>query len=101
MAVCTGLVTLIVPGAGFFYAGLARRKSALSLLWLSLMSMAVVSVQWFVWGYSLVFSRSAGPFIGNVENAGFRRLLAGPSVDSAHVPDLLFAVFHGVFACVT
>ena len=35
----------MIPGVGFFYSGLARRKSALSLIWLSLMSIAIVSFQ--------------------------------------------------------
>lgn len=41
----TALVWLMIPGIGFFYSGLARRKSALSLIWLSLMSVSVVSFQ--------------------------------------------------------
>ena len=41
----TALVWLMIPGVGFFYSGLARRKSALSLIWLSLMSVAIVSFQ--------------------------------------------------------
>jgi len=41
----TALVWLMIPGVGFFYSGLARRKSALSLIWLSLMSIAIVSFQ--------------------------------------------------------
>jgi len=41
----TALVWLMIPGVGFFYSGLARRKSALSLIWLSLMSISVVSFQ--------------------------------------------------------
>ncbi|KAK7528875.1 ammonium transporter AmtB-like domain-containing protein [Phyllosticta citriasiana] len=56
----TALVLLMIPGVGFFYSGLARRKSALSLIWLSIMATAVVSFQWFFWGYSLAFSHSAG-----------------------------------------
>jgi ammonium transporter, Amt family len=41
----TALVWLMIPGVGFFYSGLARRKSALSLIWLTLMSVAIVSFQ--------------------------------------------------------
>lgn len=43
--VSTALVLLMIPGVGFFYSGLARRKSALSLIWLSMMATAVVSFQ--------------------------------------------------------
>lgn len=41
----TALVWLMIPGVGFFYSGLARRKSALSLIFLSLMSVSIVSFQ--------------------------------------------------------
>ena len=97
----TALVLLMIPGVGFFYSGLTRRKSALSLLWLSVMSAAVTSFQWFFWGYSLAFSHSAGPFIGNLENLGLMGVLGAPSVGSSKVSDLLFAVYQGMFACVT
>ncbi|KAL3449571.1 ammonium transporter AmtB-like domain-containing protein [Aspergillus insuetus] len=97
----TALVLLMIPGVGFFYSGLARRKSALSLIWLSLMSIGVVSFQWFFWGYSLAFSHSAGKYIGNLDNFGFKGVLAAPSVGSSKVPDLLFAVFQGMFAAIT
>ncbi|KAL1303876.1 hypothetical protein AAFC00_000330 [Neodothiora populina] len=97
----TALVLLMIPGVGLFYSGLVRRKSALSLLWLSLKATAVVSFQWFFWGYSLAFSHSAGKYIGNLDNIGFRNVLAQPSVGSARVPDLLYAVYQGMFASIT
>ncbi|KAL4766236.1 ammonium permease MEP2 [Aspergillus foveolatus] len=97
----TALVLLMIPGVGFFYSGLARRKSALSLIWLSLMSIGVVSFQWFFWGYSLAFSHTAGKYIGNLDNFGFKGVLGAPSVGSTKVPDLLFAVFQGMFASIT
>ncbi|KAF2842393.1 ammonium transporter [Patellaria atrata CBS 101060] len=101
MITATALVLLMIPGVGFFYSGLARRKSALSLIWLSVMATAVVSFQWFFWGYSLTFSHHAGKYIGNLENIGFRNVLAAPSVGSSKIPDLLFAVYQGMFACIT
>jgi Amt family ammonium transporter len=52
------LVLLIIPGMGLFYSGLAHRKSALSLVWLSCKSIGVVSFQWFFWSHSLIFSRT-------------------------------------------
>ena len=97
----SALVLLMIPGVGFFYSGLARRKSALSLIWLSLMSAAVISFEWFFWGYSLAFSHTAGKFLGNLDNIGFRNVLAQPSVGSAHVPDELFAIYQCMFAAIT
>ncbi|KAF2093089.1 ammonium transporter 1 [Rhizodiscina lignyota] len=101
MITSTALVLLMIPGVGFFYSGLARRKSALSLLWLSVMATAVISFQWFFWGYSLTFSHKAGKFIGALDNFGFMNVLAQPSVGSPRVPDLLFAVYQGMFAAIT
>ncbi|SPN96930.1 probable ammonium transporter MEPa [Cephalotrichum gorgonifer] len=85
----------------FFYSGLARRKSALSLIWLSVMSVAVTTFQWFFWGYSLTFSHTAGRFIGNLDNFALRGVLAHPSVASERIPDLLFAVYQGMFSALT
>lgn len=41
----TALVWIMIPGVGFFYSGLLRRKNALSMIWLSMMVLAVVSFQ--------------------------------------------------------
>ncbi|KAK5115985.1 hypothetical protein LTR62_000441 [Meristemomyces frigidus] len=101
MLASTALVLLMIPGVGFFYSGLARRKSALSLIWLSVMAIAVTSVQWWLWGYSLTFSHKAGLFIGAMDNAGFHNVLGQPSVGSARIPDLMFAVYQGMFAAIT
>ncbi|KAK4095940.1 ammonium transporter [Parathielavia hyrcaniae] len=99
---CSALVLLMVPGVGFFYSGLARRKSALSLIWLSLMSIAVVGFQWFFWGYSLTFSHTGSSgFIGDLANFGLMGVLDQPSVGSSKLPDLLFCLYQGMFAAIT
>lgn len=53
------------------------------------------------WGYSLTFSHKAGPFIGTLDNFGFMGVLAQPSVGSTRIPDLMFAVYQGMFAAIT
>jgi Amt family ammonium transporter len=65
------------------------------------MATAVISFQWFFWGFSLAFSHTAGKYIGDLENIGFRNVLAAPSVGSGKIPDLLFAVYQGMFAAIT
>lgn len=65
------------------------------------MATAVVSFQWFFWGYSLAFSHTAGKYIGDLENFGFRNVLGAPSVGSTKIPDLMFAVYQGMFAAIT
>ena len=64
------LVFLIVPGIGLLYGGLTRRKSALAMVFQGLVVQAMVSFQWTFWGFTLAFSRTGGPFIGDMSNFG-------------------------------
>lgn len=68
------LVFLIVPGIGLLYGGMARRKSALAMIFQSMSVMAVISFQWTFWGFTLAFSRTGGPFIGDMSNFGMRNV---------------------------
>lgn len=65
------------------------------------MAVAVISFQWFFWGYSLTFSHKAGLFMGALDNFGYRNVLAQPSVGSARIPDLLYGVYQSMFAAIT
>ena len=65
------------------------------------MAVGVISFQWFFWGFSLAFSHTAGKYIGDFANFGFNNVLAQPSVGSKRIPDLLFAVYQGMFASIT
>lgn len=62
--ISAALVMLMTPGLGLFYAGLARRKNVLSLLMQCFIAIALVSVVWALWGYSLAFGPSGGGLIG-------------------------------------
>ncbi|KAG6113185.1 hypothetical protein E4U13_003975 [Claviceps humidiphila] len=102
LVISSVLVLLMIPGVGFFYSGLARRKSALQLILLSMISVSVVGFQWFFWGYSLVFSRgtSGKGLIGDLSHFGLRKTLGQPS-GSGDVPDILFCLYQGMFASIT
>lgn len=100
--VAGAMVAFMVPGLAFLYSGLARRKSALSLIWVVSAANAITIFQWFFWGYSLAFSPTAtNGFIGNLHNFGLRKVLANPSPGSPLIPDLLYSFFQMEFACVT
>ena len=62
----TALVWIMIPGVGYFYSGLLRRKNALSMIFLGVAVLAVVSFQWFFWGFSLAFSETADKYIGDL-----------------------------------
>lgn len=96
------LVFFMVPGLGFLYSGLARRKSALALIWIVFMATLVGMVQWYFWGYSLAFSKSAtnNKFIGDLNSFGFRDVYGAVS-EGAKYPEIAFAAFQMMFMCVT
>nr|CAG8577195.1 12213_t:CDS:2 [Entrophospora candida] len=93
----TVLVWLMIPGLGFFYSGLARRKNALSLVFICILSIPIVSLQWFVIGYSLAFSPTGGPFIGNFEHALLRGVVT-KVYKNGKIPQLAHSIFQCMFA---
>jgi Amt family ammonium transporter len=95
------LVFIMIPGVGFFYSGLLRRKNALSMIFMSMLSVAVVSFQWFFWGFSLAFSDTASPFIGDLRYFALKGVLAQPSVGSPRIPSLVFCIYQCMFAAIT
>lgn len=101
LVLCAFLVWLIIPGLGFLYGGLARRKSALSLLFQSICIGATSTFQWSFWGYSLAYSRTASPFIGDLANFGMKNVVAAPSIGSAVIPEIVFALYQGLFCSCT
>jgi len=60
MLIAASLVMLMTPGLAFFYGGLVGRKNVLTIMIQSFLSLAVVDVIWFAFGYSLCFSESRG-----------------------------------------
>jgi len=100
--VASAMVLIMVPGLGFLYSGLARRKSALSMIWACMASCSVITFQWYFWGYSLAFSQYAtNGFIGDLKKFGLMNTLAAPSPGSPLIPDLLYAFYQMQFCAVT
>lgn len=97
----TALVMLMTPAVGFFYGGLVRRKNLISMITLSFVAFALVSIQWVVIGYSLAFGTDVGGFIGNLEYLGLNNVGMDPGKFSTAIPGLLYMVFQLVFATVT
>ncbi|KAM0755731.1 ammonium transporter MEPa [Meredithblackwellia eburnea MCA 4105] len=95
------LVMIMCPGVGYLYSGLLRRKNALSMLYLSFAVYSVVTFQWFFWGYSLTFSETASPFIGDLKHFGMIGVLDQPSPGSSKIPAIVFAIYQSMFAAIT
>jgi Amt family ammonium transporter len=88
----SALVLLMTPGLAFFYGGLVRARNVINTIMLSFMSMAIVSVVWVLWGYSLAFGEG-GPLIGDLSLLGLKGMEPGD--------EMLFAVFQMMFAIIT
>ena len=99
LLVSTAMVMLMTPGVGFFYGGLVRRKNFISMVALSFIVFALVSLQWVLFGYSLSFGGDVGGFIGNLQYVSLEGI--GMEAGPAGYPPILFVAFQGVFAAIT
>ncbi|MEE2701205.1 MAG: ammonium transporter [Chloroflexota bacterium] len=94
----SALVLLMTPGLGFFYGGLVRAKNVVNTIMLSFIAMAVASIVWVLWGYSLAFGTGTS-LIGDLEFIGLQGI--GVSDVDGGIPVLLFVMFQGMFAIIT
>ncbi len=95
----SALVMLMTPGVGFFYGGLVRKKNFISMISLSFVAFALVSIQWIFIGYTLSFGQDVFGVIGNLGNLGLNGVSMNPG--EAGYPPLLFMLFQMTFAAVT
>lgn len=102
MLASSALVLLMVPGLALFYGGMVKKKNVLSTMMMSFVAMAIIGVQWVLFGYSLAFGKSIGGLIG-FDPA----LLALSGIEHTKlygdkgVPELVFVMFQGKFAIIT
>ena len=100
----TALVLLMTPGLAFFYGGMVRTKSVLNMMMMSIITVAIVSVLWVIYGFELAFGHKAdSPWFGNISFSG----LGSQVNDFANnggvypIPVLVFAAFQLMFAIIT
>jgi Amt family ammonium transporter len=100
--VSAALVMLMTPGLAMFYGGMVRRKNVLGTLMQSFIAIAVVSVQWILFGYSLSFGPDVHGVIGSLDWAGLRGVGLDPNPDyAATIPHIAFMIFQAMFAVIT
>jgi ammonium transporter, Amt family len=102
MIVATALVLMMtIPGLALFYSGMVRKKNVLATMAQSLASVALVSILWVAYGYSLAFVGD-GSWIGTLD----RWFLAGMTMESVNpaaktIPEALFMLYQMTFAIIT
>jgi Amt family ammonium transporter len=103
------VIMMVIPGLALFYGGLVRSKNMLSVLMQVVVTFSMITVLWFIYGYSLAFTE------GNAFIGGFDRLFmkgiwdnaAGTFANAATfskgvvIPEISFAAFQATFAGIT
>jgi ammonium transporter, Amt family len=102
MIVATALVLMMtIPGLALFYSGMVRKKNVLATMAQSLAAVAMISILWVAFGYSLAFVGD-GPWLGTLD----RWFLAGMTMDGVNpaaktIPEALFMLYQMTFAIIT
>ncbi len=102
LLISAAMVMLMTPGLALFYGGMVRTKNVLGTIMQSFMIIALISVQWVLFGYSLSFGPSVGGIIGDLSWFGLNGVGLAPNPDYAEtVPHQAFMIFQGMFAIIT
>ena len=102
MLVAGSLVLLMIPALGLFESGLLRKKNAASIFMQIFFGLALLSVMWFVFGFSLSFSPSEHGLIGDMQWTFLKGVPSDEALPFAPtIPGVLFVKFQLMFACIT
>lgn len=102
--ISAALVMIMTPAVGLFYGGMVRRKNVLAIIMQSFVILALISIQWMLWGYSLAFGPDVGGLglIGGLQWVGLNGVGAAPNPDYAPtIPATVFMIFQAMFAIIT
>ncbi|MGK2853961.1 MAG: ammonium transporter [Microbacteriaceae bacterium] len=102
LLIASALVLLMTPGLAFFYGGLVKAKSVVSMMMMSFGAIGLIGVLWVLYGYAIAFANNVGidGVIGLDTGAlGLGSLLEVP--EGAAYPPLAFAAFQATFAIIT
>ncbi|OLY83397.1 Ammonium transporter 1 [Smittium mucronatum] len=92
----------MIPGLGLFYSGFSNSKNAILPIILSFISLAVTSIQWTFFGYSLSFSEySQNPFIGDFYYGLFINVYGSTNPIAPEIPAITFSIFQCLFSAIT
>ncbi|MBF4570011.1 ammonium transporter [Plantibacter sp. VKM Ac-2880] len=100
--IAAALVLLMTPGLAFFYGGLVKAKSVISMMMMSFGALGLIGVLWVLYGYAIAFPGSEGtvaPWAIDTANIGLTGALETP--EGAAYPPLAFVAFQATFAIIT
>ena len=96
------VLMMTAPGLALFYGGMVRRHNVLGTIMQSFILMAVISIQWVLWGYSIAFGPDVHGLIGSLSWAGLNGVGLQPYPDyAATIPHQTFMIYQMMFAIIT
>ncbi len=102
LLIAAALVLLMTPGLAFFYGGLVKAKSVISMMMMSFGALGLIAVLWVLYGYAIAFPSAEGialPWSVDPAAFGLNSLLEVP--EGAAYPPLAFVAFQATFAIIT
>jgi Amt family ammonium transporter len=102
--IAAALVLLMTPGLAFFYGGLVKAKSVISMMMMSFGAMGLMGVLWVLYGYAIAFpatdeGTTQAPWHIDGADFGLANVLTTP--EGAAYPPLAFVAFQATFAIIT
>ena len=105
LLLAAALVLLMTPGLAFFYGGLVKAKSVISMMMMSFGAIGLIGVLWAIYGYAIAFPTVTGTAASPVLFDGSNWLLGAAVADAAEpaagYPALAFVAFQATFAIIT
>lgn len=97
---CAALVFFMTPGLALFYGGMARSKNVLGTIMQSFFLIGIISVEFILIGYTMIFGNDIGGMIGGLDKLG----LVGTAqevLEATNIPEMAFIAFQCMFAVIT
>ena len=104
LLLATALVLLMTPGLAFFYGGLVKAKSVISMMMMSFGAIGLIGVLWAIYGYAIAFPTVEGtgaPWLFDSSNFLLEAATADAAAPAGAYPTLAFVAFQATFAIIT
>lgn len=98
--IAAAMVFFMTPGLALFYGGMARSKNVLSTIMQSFFLIGVISVEFMLIGYTLIFGDDVHGIIGSLNKIGLMGT-ENSILEGANIPEMAFIAFQCMFAIIT
>ena len=98
--IAAAMVFFMTPGLALFYGGMARSKNVLSTIMQSFFLIGVISVEFMLIGYTLIFGDDVHGIIGSLHKIGLMGT-ENSIMEGANIPEMVFIAFQCMFAIIT